>query len=172
MAVEKNIAALLREDARTIRVMFSNFNREGLVGKFDDEVLPAIGAYAVQAQAADPNYEVAGQGGYKFYPYVTHFDHEIGDLVLVEAAGQLKVAQVMEIDDGVQIEPGSQYALRWVICGIDLASHKDNMAKNDQIEQLVQEAYKANLRKSFRNQILAGLEGAEVAGLTKLLGGA
>lgn len=147
MAYEKNIAAMLREDAKTIRVTFNPTRYENEWAKGQDH-----------AQE-------------KLYNYVTHFDVSVGDMVLVEAAGQMKVVQVVNVDDGVKIEPGADYALRWVVMKIDLAEHNANMERNALIEQMVQEAYQKNLRRSFAQQILAGVDDDSRNNLQKLLGG-
>jgi hypothetical protein len=146
MAYEKNIAALLREDSKTIRVTF-NPNR------YETE-------WAKGQEHAQE----------KLYNYVTHFDVAVGDSVLVEAAGQLKVVTVVNIDDGVKIEPGADYALRWVIMKIDLTEHNANMARNEEIETMVKEAYQKNLRRSFAQQILSGVDDSARDNLQKLLG--
>jgi len=172
MAAEKNIAALLREDAKTVRVMFGDFDSLGrLKGQFDHNIDPVIGEIAAKSIEQYQEYNAAGRGGYKFYSYVTHLDVQSGDLVLVEAAGQLKVAQVMEVDQEVRVEPGSQFALRWVLSKIDLSEHSANMVKNEEIENLVNQAYKANLRRSFQQQILGGMDESAAGNLQKLLGG-
>lgn len=147
MAYEKNIAALLREDAKTIRVTFN-------LTRYENEW--ARGEEHVQE---------------KLYNYVTHFDVQVGDSVLVEAAGQMKVVTVVNVDDGVKVEPGADYALRWVIMKIDLTEHEANLKRNEEIEQLVQEAYQKNLRRSFAQQLLSGVDDDARNNLQKLLGG-
>lgn len=168
MATEKNIAALLREDAKTIRVTFSMIREnssfegepldEGERSK-SAELLRSLGVTGMQ-----------NEEGFKLYSYVTHYDVKPFDLVLVEAAGQLKAATVVDVDEEVVVEPGSNMALRWVVQKLDFTEYKANFDRNLEIERLVNEAYKANLRRSFRAQILSGLEGPAADGLTKLLG--
>lgn len=167
MATEKNIAALLREDAKTIKVAFSlireNSSIDGM--KLDEEQ---------RAPAMDLLESLGirntGETDFKLYSYVTHLDVKPFDIVLVEAANQLKAATVIDVDEEVVVEPGATYALRWVVQKLDFSDYKHNMERNQEIERLVQEAYKANLRRSFRAQILSGLEGPAVDGLQKLLG--
>lgn len=149
MSYEKNIAALLREDAKTIRVRFGKFNPI-------EEGLPEAGF-------------AGGEG--RLYSYVTHLDIEVGDVVLVEAANEIKTASVVEVDDTVKVEPGSAFALRWVILKVNLTEHFANLEKNKKIEELVQEAYQKNLRRSFAQQLLSGVDDDARNNLQKLLGG-
>jgi hypothetical protein len=153
MAHEINIAALLREDTKTIQVAFP----KGVT--YPD---------AVMAEGTVFDLEEFDR---KYYAYVTDFDVKEGDAVLVEAAGAIKVALVCHVDDTVKIDPGLQYELRWVIQKLDFTHHRENIAKNSEIKELVQQAYQRNLRRSFRQQLLAGLDGSEEhAALTALLG--
>ena len=143
--MDKNIAALLREDARTIRVTFE-------LNKFDK----------LDIARNDTR-------GETLYNYVTHLQVAVGDYVCVEAAGQHKVVEVVHVDDGVKIEPSAEYELRWVIAKVDFSEHEANMQRNDQILQVVAEAYQANLRRSFAQQILSGVSDEQRASLTALL---
>ena len=167
MATEKNIAAMLREDAKTIKVAFSLIRKNSSIDgvNLDEEqrapamdLLDSLGVRNTQ------------ETDFKLYSYVTQLDVEPFDVVLVEAANQLKAATVIEVDEEVVVEPGANFALRWVVQKLDFTDYTTNMERNKEIERLVQEAYKANLRRSFRAQILSGLEGPAVDGLQKLLG--
>lgn len=167
MATEKNIAALLREDAKTIKVTFSMVRENSVLeGKSLDEELRTNAMDLLQSAGAENSRET----DFKLYSYVTHLEVKPFDIVLVEAAGQLKAATVIDVDEEVVVEPGANFALRWVVQKLDLTAYSENMKRNQEIERLVQEAYKANLRRSFRAQILSGLEGPAVDGLQKLLG--
>jgi len=156
VAHEINIAALLREDTRTIQVAF-------VKGTFvaDAELSPET----IIEDAIEESQR-------KYYAYVTNFDLKEGDAVLVEAAGNMKVALVCSVDDTVKIDPGLTYELHWVIQKLDFTEHRENLRKNHEIKELVQQAYQRNLRRSFRQQLLSGLDGSEEgAALVSLLGG-
>jgi len=145
--MDKNIAALLRHDAKTIRVTFTP-------SRYDNEYIARNGGEKEQT---------------KLYNYVTHLDVKVGDQVLVEAAGQMKVVTVVNVDDTVQVQPNAEYELRWVIMKIDLTEHEANMERNRKIEEAVADAYRANLRRSFAAQILSGVEGDARLQLENLL---
>lgn len=145
--MERNIAALLREDAYTIRVTFNTARRDQTYLK------------------AHPDESV------KSYNYVTTIPGlKIGDFVVVEAAGQYKVAIVEFVDNSVEIPPQYEHELRWVIAKVDFSPFEALMAENAKIESLVQEAYKANLRRSFKQQILSGVDARDAEALQLLLG--
>lgn len=143
MAHEINIAALLREDTKTIAVAFP----KGVT--YPDAILEE--GTLLDIEDFDK----------KYYSYVTDFDVKEGDAVLVEAAGAIKVAIVCKVDDTVKIDPGLQFELRWVIQKLDFSHHRSNIAKNNEIKELVQQAYQRNLRRSFAQQLLSGLDGSE-----------
>ena len=145
--MDKNIAALLRQDAKTIRVTFEQT-------RYDREYISRNGGEREQQ---------------KLYNYVTHLDVKVGERVLVEAAGQMKVVTVVNVDDTVQVQPNAEYELQWVIMKIDLTEHEANMERNRKIEEAVADAYRANLRRSFAAQILSGVEGEARAQLENLL---
>lgn len=143
MAHEINIAALLREDTKTIAVAF-----------------PKGTSYPDRPIAAEDTFDME-EFDKRYYAYVTNFDVEVDDCVLVEAAGSIKVAIICKVDDTVKIDPGLQYELRWVIQKLDFTQHQLNLQKNNEIKELVQQAYQRNLRKSFAQQLLAGIDGSE-----------
>ena len=143
MAHEINIAALLREDTKTVAVSFPK-GSEWAERPIEDGMLLDIEDFDK-----------------RYYAYVTNFDVKEGDPVLVEAAEQIKVAIVCKVDDTVKIDPGLQYELRWVISKVDFSAYRENMAKNAEIKDLVSQAYQRNLRRSFAQQLLAGIDGSE-----------
>lgn len=156
--MDKNIAALLREDARTVHVVF-----EKAITEFEDLDAPERPP-ARKSPTQSPKV--------KTYTYVTHLPLVKGDSVIVEAAGRLCLAFVEHVDDEVDIEPNASTAYRWVISKLDMQAHEANMDRNKEIEKTVADAYRNNMRKSFAQQILSGVDAGKQAHLTKLIGGA
>ena len=156
--MDKNIAALLREDAKTVHVTFDvDVSFSYPVEDDLDEVFPA----------AQPK-------GYKAAPvkvktYVTHFDVRPGDVLVVPAAGQIKLVTVQRVDNEVKVEPNSPTQYNWVISKVDMVAHNANETRNIEIETAVADAYRNNLRKSFAQQILAGVGDAQRDRLTALI---
>lgn len=110
--MDKNIAAFLREDAKTIGVRFfrkfdesRNYNRTTLLG--DD-------------------FELSKQE----YTYITDIDVAVGDIVAVYAMNTPTMAIVTRVDQDVDIPPNSDTEYRWVIQKLDFSSYMDNLTKN------------------------------------------
>lgn len=159
--MDRNIAALMRQDCRTVNVRFDllatefgGLPNDGEVGR----------AYDKRARAAFV------EGGIKSYKYVTDLTLAPGNVVVVEAAGETKLAWVVSVDDEVDIEPNSAVQIKWVKALVDLGHYEQSQAKNAEIERMVSDAYKANLRRSFANQIMSAVDEASRERITKLLG--
>jgi hypothetical protein len=135
-AMDKNIAALLRTDTRTIEVLM----------------------YGDSTRAP------------KAYTYVTDLDIAVGDKVVVDANGDLRLVEVAVVHDGVNIEPNSNVQYKWIISKVDTTRYDANMAKNKEIEQMVGKNYQQNLRRGFAEQILNGMDAKGRSAVTKLLG--
>lgn len=144
--MDRNIAALLREDTYTVVVNFKISHWE-------------------QKLAQGRNMDIDRRG----YTYVTHLPLEVGDEVIVHASGVLKVAEVVQVDDSVDIKPNADFQYSWVLAKVDLTEARANDDRNKQIEAMVQQAYQVNLRRSFAQQILAGVDPSQQDSLTKLL---
>lgn len=143
--MDRNIAALLREDARTVHVRY-----------FETQVDPGTFRPATFRPA-------------KQYTYVTHLGVKVGDKVVVQASGQIMIAEVKKVDEDVQIEPNDSIKYAWVISVVDTAAFEANMERNRQIEASVADAYRKNLRRSFAEQVLSGLTKAKRLEVSKLL---
>lgn len=159
---EKNIAALLREDTRTVQVSFG----AGRLADDVDEIDTGLGPPLTKAQRSYPKAPDA-----KTYTYVTNLALTVGDTVVVEAGDTLRLAAVRRVDDNVAIEPNDPVRYKWVVQKVDFTEHTANEARNAEIDTAVAEAYKANLRKSFAQQILSGLPDAQRDKVSALLGG-
>ena len=154
--MDKNIAALLREDARTVHVSFDQ-----LAEDFDDEDTQPKTAWT----SSRPKSPSA-----KTYTYVTNLPLQIGDTVVVEAQGKINLAFIRRVDEDVKIEPNSSTTYRWVIAKVDTTGHEANIERNKAIEQAVSDAYRNNLRRSFAQQILSGVDDSHRESLQRLIG--
>lgn len=159
--MDKNIAALLREDTKTVHVSFDL----GLAD-FDD-----LEDTHVVAKIAGAPHKASTQRGVRLYTYVTHLDVAAGDTVVVQARGEVKLVTVIKVDDQPEIEPNSDVAYQWVIDKVDMAAFQENQQRNAEIELTVGEAYRQNLRRSFAQTVLGALEDGKREDLTKLLKG-
>jgi hypothetical protein len=153
--MDKNIAALLREDARTVRVVF-----ESVASDFDEDE---------PTNPASPS-RTSARRGRPFYTYVTDLTLVKNDTVIVEAGDAIRMAYVVEVDDEVCIEPNSTTQIKWVIDKIDMAAHAARVLRNQAIESAVSDSYRQNLRRGFRQQMLAGVDDAQRATILQLTG--
>lgn len=160
---EKNIAALLREDTRTVQVSFGAGRLADDMDELERDARGDAPLKTTRSYAKAPDQ--------KFYTYVTNLALTVGDTVVVEAGDTLKLAAVRRVDDNVAIEPNDPTKYRWVVQKVDFTEHLANEARNAEIDTAVAEAYKANLRKSFAQQILSGLPDAQRDKVSALLGG-
>lgn len=133
--MDKNIAALLREDCRTVKCKLVKTGEQ--------------------------------------YTYITNIPVVVGDKVIVEAnasgATNYRLIEVTEIDENVSINPGEDIVYKWVVAKIDFTGHEQNMVRNQQIEEAVADAIKANMRRSFAERVLIDLPAEKRASLTQLL---
>lgn len=157
--MEKNIAALMRQDTRTVHVSFDARDAEPTA--YEKVLLSQYSTFGQKAKAPDT----------KQYTYVTELHLAVGDFVVVPAAGRLQVAYVRQVDDQVAIEPNSDIKFGWVISKIDMTAALACEARNKQIEEAVAEAYKANLRRGFAQQVMAGLDDTSKERIAALIGG-
>ena len=83
-----------------------------------------------------------------------------GDFVVVPTsdADRYSVAEVKSVDDKCNIEQGSDLEYKWVIHSFNLEEYLLNEARNRQIEELVADATRENMRRTFLENILAGVE--------------
>jgi hypothetical protein len=153
--MEKNIAALMRPDAYTLRVSPS---------------IPVTGLTKARAPVSAPR---SLPHGNKEYTYVSDFPDIIpGDYVVVDMSDELRVVEVVAVDKEVLIEPGSDLAYKWVVARVDMARHLANTSRNDRIANAVAAAGRTSMRRMFANQVLAGLEDEARSELLALTGGA
>jgi hypothetical protein len=120
--MDKNIAAILREDAKTVSIYFEKTD----------------GTRSV------------------LYTYVTHFDVEEGDNVVVPVGAheEWKVAVVACVHDSFEIEPNSDIKFKWIVGKIDVEGWRANNARNKEIESMLSASYRVNARQAYAAQFL------------------
>jgi len=124
--MDKNIAAILREDTKTCSVAFVNEN----------------------GSMSSP------------YTYITHIDLEVGNYVVVPAGNNnvLKIAEVLSVDNELEIEPNSDIKYKWVVDVIDLKSARENRERNSAIEGMLAASYRVNARQAYAHQFLSNAD--------------
>ena len=129
--MDKNNAAILRDDAKTCTVAFQSEN----------------------GSMSSP------------YTYVTHLALEVGDLVVVPSGNHngLKIAEVMTVDDDLEIEPNSDIKYKWVADVIDVKAARENRDRNMEIEKMLASTYRVNARQAYAQQFLSNADPKVIA---------
>jgi len=142
--MERNIAAMMHDDALTVKVKF-------------------------QHRMSVNNTTVRDPSAAKEYTYVTTQVLAPGDLVVVYAGGALQVAEVTQMDTVLDIEPNASKEYEWIVQKVDTKPYELQQAKNKKLKTLVKEHYKLNARTQMRDLILGQLDGpAKLAALELL----
>jgi hypothetical protein len=152
--MDKNIAAFLRNDTKTVSVRFikDNFDKNNP-------------AYA-NTTLLDSSSEFALS--IKVYTYITDLDLKENDLVVVFAQGVPKVVVVASVHDELQIKPNEDVEYRWVVCKLDLQQYRHNLYANGEISRTVAKSYQTNVRRQFQSMMLDGLDEAAKTKLMQL----
>ena len=114
--------------------------------------------------------QVKSPGTGKLYTYVTHLPVTVGDYVVVDAESQVKIAQVMVVDDETKVEPGHDIEFKWVIDTVDMAAYEANKKRNDDIQAEAATIIRGNLRRSFAQQVLGAASDGQREKLLVLTG--
>ena len=156
--MEKNLAAFLREDTKTVGVRFikDTFSQDT-----QNYQMTLLGTENVEA------YSLSN----KEYTYITDLPLEVEDHVVVFVHDAPKVAIVTRVDDVVNIAPKDNVEYKWIAARIDYTKYKENCQKNRQIAEFVSSSYRKNVKEQFREIVLAGLDAKGKKALTNLLKG-
>lgn len=141
--MDKNVAALLRNDVKTVEVRF--FLQKDQEAYANSQRSKSLGLGTIPEDELSP----------KTYTYVTTENFEPGDLAMVYVSQIPRVVRVTEVHAAVQIEPNSSMQYKWIAAKIDLGSHFLNMSKNAEIEDVIAKSYKRNLKSQFKALMLA-----------------
>ncbi len=155
--MDKNLAAFLDENAYTVKVKFPTgqgkhytyvTNIPGLmVGQL--VLVPAV----LNAAVAD----FAGMADSETLPEIG-VDYRIG------------VATIVEVHTNVEIQPNADIQYGWVAGVVSLEAYYDLLKRNKEITRVAHAAYQVNIRRSFAQQILAGMDPDSQARLSNLIG--
>ena len=157
--MEKNLAAFLREDTKTVGVRFikDTFSRDT-----ENFQMTLVGTENVEAYQSLSNKE---------YTYITDLPLEVEDHVIVFVHEAPKVAIVTRVDEAVNIAPKDNVEYKWIACRVDYSQYKENCQKNRQIAEFMSTSYRKNVKEQFREIVLAGLDAKGKKALTNLLKG-
>ena len=150
---EKNIAALLDEQAHTVQVAFTT-DAEALHYTYVTDLDLTVGDVVVVPVPVR----------------IIPTRKEDIRRVLADKNVCLKLAVVQAVDKTVDIPANDDKEYAWVIAKVDTTAHAEKMERNRQIERAVAQAYQRSLRKSFAERILGELAEDDRVSLLKLLG--
>jgi len=184
MAIDKNIAALLDESAYTVHVLYPDNQTgtgasRGKVYTFVSNIYPKliVGDTAIVGGLSSyPPVRLHTKGTIKREPRtVSEAETDFIDEVFGAPAAvstehpTFACVLVVGVNEDVVIEPDSQQKFRWIVGKVDTAAYDELMKRNAAIEEQVADAYKHNMRRSFKQQILGGLPSDEQQRLLALL---
>ena len=153
--MEKNLAAFLREDTKTVGV------------RFIKDLFANQRDYQATLLGEDSPMDLSS----KEYTYITDLTLQVGDHVVVFAQSTPKVVIVTRVDEIVNILPKDQVEYKWVVSKVDYTSYNENAKKNEVITDFVRSAYRKNVKEQFRDIVLAGLDAKGKKALSNLLKG-
>lgn len=162
---ELNLAALMRQDCRTVHVVF------GGAAELDTESVEAVAevrinnavpkVYVTEQRQAGKGYAVSPDRTGRRYTYITDMrDLTVGDTVVVPVKASIGLAFIVSVDEDVDIEPDDDVEYRWVVAKVDMKPYQENMRRNAEINALLAKAKKQNMRDAFREVALRSLGGA------------
>lgn len=145
--MDKNIAAFLRNDTKTVSVRFIKDNCESKVN-------PAYSKMTLLGSNVSDEFDLT----VKAYTYITDLDLKADDLVVVFAQGVPKVVVVASIHEELHIKPNEDTEYKWVVCKLDLSQYQQNLFSNGEISRTVAKSYQTNVRRQFQAMMLDGLD--------------
>jgi len=144
--MDKNIAAFIRDDAKTVGVRFFKDYKDS------DSSIINLGL-------GDKNYRLSD----KEYTYITMEDFQVGDYAVVVVAEVPKVVVVTKVDDDLDITPNDDVQYKWIVCKVSFEEHTKRMKENAELTKTLAKGYQKNMKNSFRNVLLASLGQEEQA---------
>lgn len=145
--MDKNIAAFIRDNAKTIGVRFFRDYRENEANK---TISLDLGSQSLRISD-------------KEYTYVTELDFNIGDMAIVVVAEVPKVVIVTRVDEALEISHNDDTQYKWVVCKVDMEQYKQTMGDNMEITKTLAKSYQKSMKNSFRQVLLSNLAEDEQA---------
>lgn len=145
--MDKNIAAFIRDNAKTIGVRFFRDYKENEANK------------TINLDLGSQSLRISD----KEYTYVTELDFNIEDMAVVVVAEIPKVVIVTRVDEALEISPNDDTQYKWVVCKVDMEQYKQTMRDNLEITKTLAKSYQKNMKNSFRQVLLSNLAEDEQA---------
>jgi hypothetical protein len=107
--------------------------------------------------------EVEHDGSEKTYTYVTTFDLQPDDMIVVKNIRGLALGKVKAVHERLEIQPNASITYAYVVAKIDMGPYNRLLEENAQIEKVLADAYRLRAQASFREQMLATLPAEALA---------
>jgi hypothetical protein len=138
--MDKNIAAFMRDNAKTISVRF-----------FKDVLMDGDNLHKDTLCLGDKPAAVSN----KQYTYVTDLDFAVGDYAVVLVYGVPKCVIVTEVHEDLNIDPNDTIEYKWVVQKISFEAYQKMQEDNKKLTDIIKGAYKQNVRQQFRQLLLS-----------------
>jgi hypothetical protein len=69
-----------------------------------------------------------------------------------------KIAEVVGVDDELNIEPNADIKYKWVVDVVDTQAAHENQQRNKAIENMLAQSYHRNARQAYAQQFLSGAD--------------
>ena len=169
--MEKNIAAFLDSTAYTISVSFNSVQPSGAKSKKRYTYICNIPDVKVGNWVVVDAPEFTGDAHIPLREGEMRMEY-LDSILSCEPAmlrGVPKLVLVTGVDKDVAIEPNSTTTYGWVISKLDMTAYQETLRRNNQVNSLVSDAYKASMRKSFAERILGDMAEDDRTKLISLL---
>jgi len=107
--------------------------------------------------------EVEHDSSEKTYTYVTTFDLEPDDMIVVKNIRGLALGKVVGVHERLEIQPNANITYAYVVAKVDMGPYNRLLEENAQIEKVLADAYRLRAQASFREQMLATLPAEALA---------
>lgn len=107
--------------------------------------------------------EVEHDSSEKTYTYVTTFDLQPDDMIVVKNIRGLTLGKVKAVHERLEIQPNASITYAYVVAKVDMGPYNRLLEENAQIEKVLADAYRLRAQASFREQMLATLPAEALA---------
>lgn len=148
--MNNNMAAFLRENARTIKVRF-----------FKDQYKQSHNDMTLLGDTELSQTE---------YIYLTTLELKVGDLVIVTARDLFQVVYVSEVAEDVTLDIADTVKYKWIVQKLDVTAYCKLLEENKKLEQIIATSYKQSVRGQFKQMLFQQLGADKIGEVNNLLG--
>lgn len=175
--LQANVAALLRDNTKTVVVQFRRILRSDIAPP-DTLIAEDVPSFVPKRVNVTPSRSqkvavasvLEEEPEQREYTFIDTMDCKAGDVVLTDTKHGIQIGIVQEAHDCLDIQPGDTREYRYIVGKVDGTAFNNLMAENKQIEDLWRQSYQTNIRANLRSTLLGSLgEGEQRLQLEHLL---